>query len=239
MTEQEWLAYTDPREMLEALRAGGLLSERKARLFAVACGRRIWHLRPDELSRRLVEAMERYADGAATDEELDAALAWFEVAECDCGSGHNDAAYDRTAGVISQVARDLGEPHNAWEAAWWASDHASAAAAALAVNAPAWRTGRAAERAAQADLVRCVFGSILFRPLPPVAPAVLAWSGGTVARLAAGIYQERDFSPERLAVLADALEEAGCDQADVLAHLRGPGPHVRGCWAVDLLLGKS
>jgi hypothetical protein len=55
--------------------------------------------------------------------------------------------------------------------------------------------------------------------------------------LAQGIYEERAF--DDLPVLADALEEAGCDQPDLLAHLRGPGPHVRGCWAVDLLLGKG
>ena len=48
-----------------------------------------------------------------------------------------------------------------------------------------------------------------------------------------------DLDPDRLAVLADALEEAGCDNADLLSHLRGPGPHVRGCWALDLLLGKE
>ena len=51
------------------------------------------------------------------------------------------------------------------------------------------------------------------------------------------IYQERAF--ERLPILADALEEAGCDDPDILSHLRGPGPHVRGCWALDLVLGKA
>jgi hypothetical protein len=43
----------------------------------------------------------------------------------------------------------------------------------------------------------------------------------------------------RLGVLADALEEAGCDNPDILSHLRGPGPHTRGCWVVDLVLGKG
>jgi hypothetical protein len=65
-----------------------------------------------------------------------------------------------------------------------------------------------------------------------------------VASLARAAYEERALSsgeldPIRLAVLADALEEAGCDDTDILAHLRAPGPHVRGCWPVDLLLGKS
>ena len=58
-----------------------------------------------------------------------------------------------------------------------------------------------------------------------------------VAALARGVYDDRAF--DRLPVLADALDDAGCANADLLAHLRGPGPHVRGCWAVDLLLGKG
>jgi hypothetical protein len=65
-----------------------------------------------------------------------------------------------------------------------------------------------------------------------------------VVALAQAAYEQRELPAgtldlTRLAVLADALEEAGCDQADLLGHLRGPGPHVRGCWAVDLVLGKS
>jgi hypothetical protein len=55
--------------------------------------------------------------------------------------------------------------------------------------------------------------------------------------LAQGIYDERAF--ERLPILADALEDAGCTDAAILVHCRGPGPHVRGCWVVDLILGKQ
>jgi hypothetical protein len=83
-----------------------------------------------------------------------------------------------------------------------------------------------------------------FRPRPTIQAAWLSWSGGTVRHLAEAIYQERSL-PEghldltRLAVLADALEDAGCADPDLLGHLRGAGPHVRGCWATDLLLGKE
>ena len=73
--------------------------------------------------------------------------------------------------------------------------------------------------------------------LATLAPEWAAWNDATVVKLAQGIYDDRAF--ERLPVLADALEDAGCDNADILAHCRGPGPHVRGCWVVDLLLGKS
>jgi hypothetical protein len=91
-------------------------------------------------------------------------------------------------------------------------------------------------RQSQAALLRCIFG-IPFRPLPRLNSAWLAWEGGTVPKLAAALYDERAF--DRLAVLADALEEAGCTDQSILDHLRGPGPHVRGCWAVDLVLGKG
>src|SRR5262249_20874086 len=64
-----------------------------------------------------------------------------------------------------------------------------------------------------------------------------AWLTSTVAALARGIYEERAF--DRLPILADALQDAGCDHPDILDHCRGPGPHVRGCWVVDLLLGRQ
>jgi hypothetical protein len=92
------------------------------------------------------------------------------------------------------------------------------------------------------SILRDLFGNP-FRPTPVVDPAWLAWQGGTVRELAQVAYEERrlpegTLDPGRLAVLADALEDAGCADADLLGHLRGPGHHVRGCWAVDLLLGK-
>jgi hypothetical protein len=93
-----------------------------------------------------------------------------------------------------------------------------------------------------AQLLRDVVGNP-FRPVV-LSPAWLTWNEATVARLAQAAYDERELpsgelNNARLAVLADALEEAGCTDADILCHLRGPGPHVRGCWPVDLCLGKS
>jgi hypothetical protein len=95
----------------------------------------------------------------------------------------------------------------------------------------------------QCVLLRELFGPLPFRPVS-VAPSLLDWDSGTVVRLARAAYEQRSLpdgklDPTRLAVLADALEEAGCTDRDILGHLRGPGPHVRGCWAVDRLLGKS
>jgi hypothetical protein len=90
---------------------------------------------------------------------------------------------------------------------------------------------RTDEWRAQCDLLRDVAGNP-FRPVR-VDPSWLLWNGGTVRRVARAIALEGAF--EHLPVLADALEEAGCSDVTLLAHLRGPGPHVRGCWAVDLL----
>jgi hypothetical protein len=91
-------------------------------------------------------------------------------------------------------------------------------------------------RRAIANILRDLFGNP-FRPAPSLAPAVLTWDGGTIPKLAAAVYDERAF--DRLPVLADALEDAGCTDADILGHCRGGGEHVRGCWAVDLVLGKG
>jgi hypothetical protein len=87
----------------------------------------------------------------------------------------------------------------------------------------------------QLAIFREVFGNP-FRPVT-IDPAVLTWNDSTVRRIAEGIYEDRVF--DRLSILADALEEAGCTDADILGHCRSGCEHVRGCWLLDLLLGKS
>jgi hypothetical protein len=94
------------------------------------------------------------------------------------------------------------------------------------------------ESAAQADLLRDIFGPLPFGPLPPLDPAVRTWNDGTVPRIAQAIYEERAF--DRLPLLADALEDAGCAEEAILRHCRQQeAAHVRGCWVVDAVLGKS
>src|SRR5205814_6145026 len=88
------------------------------------------------------------------------------------------------------------------------------------------------EQAAQAALLRDIVGN----PFRPVTTDP-AWLTSDVVAIAMSIYAERAF--DRLPILADALQDAGCQNADVLGHCRGDGPHVRGCWAVDLVLGKA
>jgi hypothetical protein len=93
------------------------------------------------------------------------------------------------------------------------------------------------ERRAQCVLIRDILGPLPSRPPAALDPAVLAYNGGAACRLAEAIYTARRF--EDLPVLADRLEEAGCTDAALLGHLRGPGPHVLGCHGLDAVLGKS
>ena len=106
-----------------------------------------------------------------------------------------------------------------------------------------WTAAFEAEGAAQVPLLRCLFGSTPFRCVS-LPSSAFTGCDGRVPKLAQSAYNDRILpsgvlEPARLLTLADALEENGCANMDVLSHLRGPGPHVRGCWAVDLFLGKS
>jgi hypothetical protein len=240
MTESEWLACTNPTLMFEQLRGSDRATDRKLRLFAVAACRRIWPLLDDARSRMAVEIAEGFADGAVGEQALrDAAAA------CPPGA-------DERGGVSSADWAALAATHNGpgapavpgvHGAAWGAGGALAAAECSAEYAAQALGIARGegqaagylAERAAQAALLRDVFGN----PSRPFAvhPALLAWHDGAIRKMAQAIYGERRFS--RLSLVADALEEAGCADAAILAHCRGPGEHVRGCWAVDLLLGKE
>jgi hypothetical protein len=223
VTETQWLAASDPTPMLAFLGDSGTLSGRKARLFAVACCRSTFAALADEGTRRMVEVAERFADGLATPEELSGVSGRGRFAE--------DAAARAAAACV-------------WLDAFSAS-HNAAVAAARTSGPPRFATLRAAIdsiRAAQAALLRDLFGPLPFRPVS-VPPSVRTWQEATILRLAEATYDCRQLpsgtlEPERLAVLADALEEAGCSDEDILGHLRGGGVHVRGCWVVDLLTGR-
>ncbi|HEY1186580.1 MAG TPA: hypothetical protein VGE74_02935 [Gemmata sp.] len=89
-----------------------------------------------------------------------------------------------------------------------------------------------AEMGAQCALLREIFGN----PFRPVALAP-EWRTDTVVLLAQQVYNSHDFGA--MPVLADALQDAGCVAADVLSHCRSEGPHMRGCWVVDWVLGKE
>jgi hypothetical protein len=242
MTEADWNSCTDPQAMLEWLRHQRRASDRKLRLFAVGCCRRIWHLLTDPRSRRAVEVMERAADGEVDEEDLYLVVTGAEtVADAAVTSS---ATVEQEAGVSAAFAA-LNATIAARKAAAYSSANACSAVyhAATAANEPAPANTRKAERAAQSRLLRDLFGNP-FRSPPRLYPSVLDWNDRVVVRLANAVYEGRELpsgtlDPARLAVLADAVEEAGCVDAELLGHLRGPGPHVRGCWVVDLTLGKE
>ena len=225
MTEQEWLAGTDPRKMLEFLR--GKASNRKVRLFEVACCRRIWRLLPDDDCRQAVLVAERFADGNATDRERRAVRKLVATIK----ESGDLASINARGAAFDANEKTAGKKFGFGSAA------VAAAEGRGAVNR--YRRRLRAEEKAQAALLRCIFGNP-FRPIC-IAPA---WQTPQAVALAQAAYEQRErpagtLDATRLAVLADALEDAGCDQADLVAHLRGPGSHVRDCWAVDLILGKQ
>jgi hypothetical protein len=227
MTEAEWLGCDDPDRMLQFLQ--GKASERKLRLFACACVRRVWGLLAEERSRKGVEVSERYADGlAGAGELLEAAISARKV----------DDAAAKAVWPAATLQESLWWAGRAGRAAVEAAERAAAQAAArvgLDTVVPAMEAAGAKQRRYQCGLLRDLFGSP-FRPVT-VEEAWLAWGGGAARNMARAIYDERAF--DRLPILGDALEDAGCTSEELLSHCRQPGEHVRGCWAVDLLLGKG
>jgi hypothetical protein len=209
MTEAEWLAGTDPTPMLDYL--GNTASDRQVRLWACACVRRIAPLIAHEVGHKALAVVEQYVDGLASEREL------LAVADTFYPCGQYNATYEHPA---TRAAHCPLYPERARQAATY-------------VLRCFKHSERDAERAAQAALVRDIFGN----PFRANDTACHAGHGRTVAELARAIYEERAF--ERLPILADALEDTGCTSTEVLDHCRGGGEHVRGCWVVDLLTGRG
>lgn len=229
--EEAWRAYENPeygwRRMGEAdwHRFGGLgspfglgwedpcfsaLTGRKCRLFAVACCRRIWSHIPDGDPQRIIEVMERVEDGAA---EWEIVRRFYE-----CPKGLMRAEKHALAAVAACCRNPDSE-----------------LAATVAHECARVQKGSNAyveECRAQCDLLRDILSN-------PFRPALFdaSWRTDTVELLSQAMYASREFSA--MPILADALQDAGCDNEDILTHCRGPGPHVRGCWVVDLVLGKK
>jgi hypothetical protein len=223
--EKEWLECTDPTTMLEFLR--GKASDRKLRLFAVACCRRFQHLLVPEACEAL-EVAERVAEGTASSEdrrrvrEVAFHVGWVT----DPSTAHRRGP--AKAAVCDALAR------RAWQAAAdtaWRTNHIGTLETYRSCGED-WAAARKGQDSVLAELLRDIFGNP-FRPFV-VDPKLLT---PTVKALAQAIYTDRAFSD--LPILADALEEAGCTNLDILDHCRKPGEHVRGCSVVDLVLGKK
>lgn len=239
MTEMEWMTCQEPQELLAFLCESRKASDRKLRLFACACCRHVWQLLTDKRAQTALEMAEQVADQLVDDDQRSKARK--EAQQCAqtraVTSRPTSPKCERRA--ASAVYYALGR--QGWDLAWNAGQ--------LACEALVWQAGgywtydaetaARSETAVQVHLLHDLFGSPFHSS--PIDPA---WLTPTVLGLAQAVYDERilpsgALGTARLGVLGDALEDAGCTEQAILTHLREPGPHTRGCWPVDLLLGKG
>jgi len=219
MTEDEWFTTTDPAPMLHAL--DGRTSARKVRLFACACCRLVWDSLTPLSSKRVVEVAERYADGEVSERELNQARS-LAAAAAQKSVRHgsrfrsNHPAREREGRQF--FAADVALTDKNIKLRMMFPGHGNPVVQDEML------------KAAAPSLLRCVFQcpsvSTEFHP---------SWRTEAAVALARGMYETRSF--DAAPILADALEEAGCSDAAVLGHLRGGGPHVRGCYVCDAVLG--
>jgi hypothetical protein len=227
---------------------------RKLRLFACACCRRVLHLLPHPSCAEALSAVEQFIEGRVDPDAYARASAEFDAVR--------RGQYPKTVSPPDDDAwvALYGAVHRKWSNPFDGSDRSNlrwelaARVAGLAALATwreesrmetNWRSPTDAEiatakreqpeYAAQCQLLRDIFGN-LFRTVR-IDAGWLAWNGATVPKIAQTIYDDRAF--DRLPVLADALEDSGCNHPDLLTHLRSGRDHVCGCWALDLLLGKT
>jgi hypothetical protein len=191
---------------------------RKLALFSCACCRRIWDSLPDNRYTRAVETLEGFVDGFVSLDETQAAQteAW--------------------AAARNSREEWLWGGQRPWEQAVWAVEIATwtrEITHSVPFTVSTTELEDDGECPDQSGILRCIFGPLPFRPVT-LDPA---WLTPTVQSIAQTIYTDRAF--DRLPILADALEESGCANEEILNHLRQPGVHVKGCWALDLVLGKE
>jgi hypothetical protein len=185
------------------------VSERKKQLFCCACNRHRYRHRLEAHTEHVIDAEERHADGLISEAE-------------------RQAVHDTAATVISaagQRSESVASYYGDWSGRLTLPEESDLALLGWALAARAvdpWL----------ANLIRDMFGN-------PFRPVLLdpAWRTATVVALAQAIYDERAFA--RMPILGDALEDAGCGNVAVLNHCRQPGEHFKGCWLLDLLLGKA
>jgi hypothetical protein len=200
--------------------AGGALawpSERKLRLFACGCCRQWWkELAP--VCRRAISAAERYADGHCSVDELE--TVWRNCRRAE-RLGLPNAPSARTTEYVHRVATAIFSPMDAW---------------AVAADMRPWRGDSLDNNEVDAICERV--GADVFGHPDGAVPLPPAWITPNVWSLARTVYDSRDFGA--MPILADALQDAGCDNEHVLSHCRDTtAVHVRGCWVVDQILGKG
>jgi hypothetical protein len=212
MTEAEWRTSEDAIGMLDYLKKKAVATPRKLCLFTCASLRRLFA--DKQLILDLLDVADRSVECSAADEERRSAVARLE------------ATQNLSSLPIILVRHCLTFSLTGYDAAMEWGHNAMATAACCKAEPQAAVCTHA--------LLHDIFLTPLARRVPRISPA---WRTGNVVALAHTIYTERAF--DRLPILADALEDAGCTNADILEHCRGGGEHVRGCWVVDLVLGKQ
>lgn len=249
-TEHEWLNCTDPNpiltllgyvlhpdvwpgfhieasSMIDALRTRGS-SERAMRLFGCACCHTVWQQIPDEKCRESVRVAEQFADRLVSEQELrrvheEAKAVAKSLQGCSAWDAASAAAEASDQRQPFQPSISIGE--------WYAMTPFWGVVAAQTTRSYPSSEDKLL-LLTQCNLLRDIIGN----PFRPVA-IERSWLTSDVRILAEGIYQDRAF--DRMPILADALQDAGCDNDDILDHCRQPGEHVRGCWVIDLLTGRK
>ena len=240
MTEAEWLALPDVGARYGALHPRwaadgntGLAQSRKSRLLWAACAR-TQYARLPWLHRLMVDYAERMVDGfAAERSDLRTALisGEEEIGYCEYGT-MRQAAIER---LEAHLRVEFGLHPAGDEPALDSTGELGCEAITWACRA-IWHMPPRGSCLQDSEPTVAYFRDIFGNPFDPVAFSP-EWRSSTAVALAAQMYESRDFSA--IPILADALQDAGCDSADVLSHCRDAGaPHVRGCWVVDLVLGK-
>lgn len=225
MTEAEWERCTDRRKLLDFV--GDKVSQRKLRLFAVACCRQQWELFPDKPHRKLIETAEQFTDGAVTAEKL-------QLVDRPTGYSSGGGRSSKEAMYLANAAGLLtygDAPFTAERSLRVAVDVSNAAAVRMGDHVIEFEESER-EIFPQITLLHDIVGN----PFYPEAVEP-AWLTDTVVQFARVMYESHDFSA--MPILADALQDAGCDNHIILNHCQGRWPHVRGCWVVDLILGKE
>ena len=218
MTESEWLTETDHYRHVPFV--ADRISRRQARLLAVAFCRAAWDRLDVAGLRAVVEVAERYADDAATRDELEDARQSARETAVKSNVLHEQLlSTDPSAAEVHHLRHEL---------AWAVAFTAASPVPILEVGERVVELVGAAAGAVVLDLVGNPFRPAEFDP---------SWRTETVLALARQMYETREFSA--MPILADALQDAGCHDDDVLNHCRSEGVHVRGCWVIDGVLGKA
>jgi hypothetical protein len=238
LTEADWLRAQNPGLLFDFVR-GRVRSPRRLRLAIVGGCRLAWPLVPpiphprDAACLALVDLAERYADGAVKFTEMTAArraLAGPEVyrggpPDSKIAAAWFAAARDPAKGGSEAIFRLLG-------VSWGGESQLEMSRSHVKYGFH----GRGGDWVAACNTLIAVVRDVFANPFRKVA-SDRKWSTAVVTGVARQVYDSRDFSA--MPILADALQDAGCEDTDILDHCRGNGPHVRGCWVVDLVLGKG